>query len=184
MFRLLQISLITIFLVLLLSCGSFSKSDEKTDGSESLTSQEPKREIVLLYPGSDQLLHPYKSFIEDKDNKLSELEEVVKEYLNLNPSSNLNLVNPFPQNTRLRAVYFVKEDRAVVDLYSMASDGGGVEEETFRIYGIINTINFNFPEIKAVKIIVEGQEKETFMGHIDISSFIPPEPSLNGKEIQ
>lgn len=182
MFRLLQISLITIFLILLLSCGSFSKSDKKTDGSESFTSQEPKREIVLLYPGSDQLLHPYKSFIENNDNNSSELEEVVREYLNLNPSP--DLVNPFPQNTKLRAVYFVGEDRAVVDFYSMASDGGGVEEETFRIYGIINTINFNFPEIKAVKIIVEGQEKETFMGHVDISNFIPPEPSLNGKEIQ
>lgn len=182
MFRLLQISVIPIFMILLLSCGSSSPVKKETEESIPLRSMESKKEIVLLYPGNDQLFHPYKSFIEEKDNKTSELEAILAEYLVQKPSS--DLVNPFPQNAKLRTVYFVGDDRVVIDFSSMALDSGGAEEETFRIYGIINTINYNFPEIKAAKIIVEGQERETFMGHIDISGFIPPEPSLNGKEIQ
>jgi hypothetical protein len=46
---------------------------------------------------------------------------------------------------------------------------------------MINTICYNYPEIRSVKVLVDGQERETLLGHIDLLNYIPPEPSLNGK---
>jgi len=182
MFRLLQINLLLILVVFILSCGSPSENKMERNKDDSQIEMESKKEYFLFYPGEDLNLHPFSVYIEKRDNKASEIEAILTEYFNQSPAN--GLINPFPQNAKLKAVYLLGEDRAVVDLSSMCVEGGGAEEETFRIYGIVNTLNFNFPEIKAVKIIIEGQERETFMGHIDISGFIPPESSLNGKGVK
>lgn len=182
MSRLLQINLFLILILFILACSAPSKNEMETKQDNPQMGGESKREYLLLYPGEDQNLHPFSVFIEEKDNKASEIEAILTEYLTQSPSN--GLVNPFPPNSKLRAVYLLGESSLVVDLSSMCADGGGVEEETFRVYGIINTLNFNFPEIKSVKIIIEGQERDTFMGHLDISGFIPPEPTLNGKDVK
>lgn len=182
MFRLLLISFVAIFLLSLFSCTSSSFDEKKEEEQDNLGEKETKKEVTLLYPGLDQKLHPLNVFIEKKENKTAQLESILVEYLKIKPSN--DLVNPFPENSQLRAVYILRDDCAVVDLSSLTAEVGGVEEETFRVFGIVNTLNYNFPEIKKVKILVEGLERETFMGHIDLSNSIPPEKSLNGKEIQ
>ena len=144
--------------------------------------KETMKKITLLYPGRDQKMHPINIFVEEKENKTAQFESILMEYLKIRPSN--ELVNPFPENSQLRAVYILESDCVVVDLSSLAAEGGGVEDEIFRIYGIVNTLNYNFPEIKKVKILVDGQERDTFAGHIDISNSIPPETLLNGKELQ
>lgn len=181
MFRLLQINLLLLLIIFIFSCESPSEKKIESTKDDAQIGLESKKEYVLLYPGEDQNFHLFPVCIEEKDTKASKIEAILTEYFTQSPAG---LVNPFPQNAKLRAVYLLGENSVVVDLSSMCTNGGGVEEEIFRVYGIVNTLNFNFPEIKSVKIIIEGQERETFMGHIGISGFIPPEFSLNGKDVE
>ncbi len=42
---------------------------------------------------------------------------------------------------------------------------GGVLNELATIYSIVDSVAYNLPEIKQVKILVGGVEKETLAGH-------------------
>lgn len=46
---------------------------------------------------------------------------------------------------------------------------GGSEGELLTVRSILQTIAANFPTVKAVQILVEGQEVESIAGHIDTS---------------
>jgi len=51
---------------------------------------------------------------------------------------------------------------------------GGTSLEMQTIYSIVNSIVFNYPRIKRVKIIIEGKTQKTLAGHIDISVPLGP----------
>ena len=42
---------------------------------------------------------------------------------------------------------------------------GGVLNELATVYSIVNSLTYNLPEIKEVKILIGGIEKETLAGH-------------------
>jgi hypothetical protein len=180
MSRLLIISLILSFL---LSCRSGKPSADASSSGEnspSVSSGIDKKEFTLLYPEEGKgFLTPYKTLLETKSSPQLEMEELIRTYLATTPKA--NQVNPFPERASLRALYLLGSTQAVVDLDSQAFEGGGSETETYRVYGIINTLCFNFPEIKSAKILVDGQERESLLGHIDLQNPIPPEPSMNGQ---
>ncbi len=46
---------------------------------------------------------------------------------------------------------------------------GGSTAEINTVYAIVNTVLLNFPEIKDVQILIEGEKAATLAGHIDIS---------------
>lgn len=145
--------------------------------SDSAANRKP---VVLLYPcEADGLLAPFQAAVDVSETTQQEMTDLVRSYLATVPGG--NMVNPFPERTALRAFYLEENGRAVVDLDQWAFEGGGTDTETYRIYGIINTICYNYPEVRSVKLLVDGQERETLLGHIDLLSYIPPEPSLNGK---
>ena len=45
---------------------------------------------------------------------------------------------------------------------------GGTLEETLFISQVVKTL-MEFPQVKKVKFLIEGETAETLMGHIDIS---------------
>jgi hypothetical protein len=46
-----------------------------------------------------------------------------------------------------------------------ANHPGGVMNELATIYSVVDSITYNLPEIKEVKILIGGVEKETLAGH-------------------
>ncbi|MEA3471158.1 MAG: GerMN domain-containing protein, partial [Thermodesulfobacteriota bacterium] len=82
--------------------------------------------------------------------------------------SNTGLVETFPKGTKVEdvkiknGVTFVSFSRTLVNLHP-----GGSASEMMTIYSLTNTITRNMPQIKSVKILVEGKEIETIKGHID-----------------
>ena len=46
---------------------------------------------------------------------------------------------------------------------------GGSTGEEFLVGSVVDTLT-NFPEIKRVKILVQGREIETLSGHMDLST--------------
>lgn len=75
-----------------------------------------------------------------------------------------------PLGTRLLKVE-VKQGIAYVDFSKELSTRhtGGSSAELQTVYSIVDSIVFNFSEIKGVQILIEGKKEGTLAGHIDIS---------------
>ena len=73
----------------------------------------------------------------------------------------------------IRAVFLVDPGVAVIDLNSAFADKhrSGVLVEELTIASLIRTISANTPGIQKVKILVDGNERDTLAGHADLSSF-------------
>ncbi|HKL48911.1 MAG TPA: GerMN domain-containing protein [Desulfuromonadales bacterium] len=54
-------------------------------------------------------------------------------------------------------------DRSFIDLHP-----GGSSSELVTVYGLIDTLAVNFPHIRKLRILVEGEEVETIKGHVDL----------------
>jgi len=93
------------------------------------------------------------------------LEELVK-----GPSGD-NRVRTVPETTQIRAV-FVRDATVWVDLAGsiVEEHPGGAWTEILTAYSIINTLTENFSEVELVHIIVDGRERDTLAGHVDISA--------------
>jgi germination protein M len=79
------------------------------------------------------------------------------------------LLSPIPLGTELRAFYMAGQD-AFVDLSAEVTLGhsGGSLEELFTVYAIVNALTTNIPAINAVQILVNGNEVDTLVGHVDL----------------
>ncbi|GAB6095116.1 GerMN domain-containing protein [Desulfatiferula olefinivorans] len=78
-------------------------------------------------------------------------------------------VPTLPSDTRLRTL-FIHDQTAYVDFSREIRDHhpGGVQTEHLTIVSIVNSLVLNVPEIKRVKILIDGRERDTLAGHIDI----------------
>jgi hypothetical protein len=73
----------------------------------------------------------------------------------------------------IRSVYLVDPGLAVIDVNAALADGhrSGVLVEELTVASLIHTLSANIPGILRVKILVEGQERETLAGHADLTDF-------------
>lgn len=81
-----------------------------------------------------------------------------------------NLTKIFPNNAAIRGVT-VENGLAVVDFDGafVKNFVGGSTGEEFLIGSVVDTLT-NFPEVKQVRFLVDGQEIETLSGHMDLST--------------
>lgn len=73
----------------------------------------------------------------------------------------------------IRDVYLVDPGLAVIDLNAAFADNhrSGVLVEELSVVSLVQTLSANIPGITRVKILVEGNERETLAGHADLSNF-------------
>ncbi len=140
---------------------------------------EPKRVTLFFVSEADGLLHPEAREIPGGTSPSEEIEQVVRELIK---GSGGDLVAPLPSETRVRQVFMAK-DVAYVDLSRDVIErfAYGSSSELAAIYAVVNTITANFKAVKRVAILVEGSEKETLGGHVDLSRPLLPQPSLVAK---
>jgi hypothetical protein len=81
--------------------------------------------------------------------------------------------HPLAQGSDVRSVYLVDPGLAVIDVNAAFADGhrSGVLSEELTIASLIQTLSANIPGILKVKILVEGNERQTLAGHADLSNF-------------
>ncbi|HEY2384946.1 MAG TPA: GerMN domain-containing protein [Terriglobia bacterium] len=72
-----------------------------------------------------------------------------------------------PKDTKLQDLFISEQGIAFADFSNAIAMNhpGGVENEMATIYSIVDSLIYNLPEIKQVKILVGGVEKETLAGH-------------------
>lgn len=88
-----------------------------------------------------------------------------------------------PDSTQVRKVE-VRGDQATVDFGREFYDDlpAGSSAEMMAIYAVIDTIAVNFPQVKKVLFLKEGQQVETAKGHLDLRQSLSPDFSLEKKQ--
>jgi spore germination protein GerM len=81
-----------------------------------------------------------------------------------------SLVGTIAADTELRAVYIIPDGVCYVDLSQAVGKDhpGGCNSELLTVYSVVNSLILNVPEIKRVKLLIDGKEVETLAGHIDL----------------
>ena len=138
---------------------------------KSSTIDNPAKESMLVkvyYPddsGMKLVEVEREIFIDDTTDKYTAALEILLE----DPAEE-NLTKIFPKNAAIRSVT-VSKGLAIVDLDGgfLKNFVGGSTGEEFLVGSIVDTLT-NFPEVKRVKFLVDGQEIETLSGHMDLST--------------
>jgi len=78
--------------------------------------------------------------------------------------------HPLGAGSEVKDVYIVNRNLAVVDINSDFANQhrSGVLVESLTIASMIETLATNVPQITRVKIMVDGNERDTLSGHVDL----------------
>lgn len=89
-------------------------------------------------------------------------------------------VATLPSETSLRAFYLMKDGTAVADFTKEMKEKhpGGARTEYLTVMSLTQSLTINIPDIKRVKILIDGKEVETLAGHIDLSQPFTPDMAL------
>ena len=133
------------------------------------------QKVVLLFGNSDGMLAPEGREVEGCSDRTTCLRSTLEELLS-GPIGDLAVV--FPEWTTINSVE-ISGETATLDLGSDFVEGmlPGSSAEMLAVFGIVNTITFNFEEIKQVKINIDGNTKAR-LKHLDLSEPLLPDSSL------
>jgi len=172
-----------VILIVLLFTGGIEKKKKLPLPSipEPETSSEvtPEPKIITLFFLSEQdsLLHGEEREILSNSSQIFEIKQTIEELL---IGSDNGYISPFPPESRLREVFMTEEGIVYVDFSREIQDEhlSGATAEMSTVYSVVNSLAFNFESIKKVFILVDGNEKETLKGHVDISRPLVPKYNL------
>jgi hypothetical protein len=78
-----------------------------------------------------------------------------------------------PQGSDIRAVYLTNGGLCVIDVNATLADQhrSGMLLEQFTLLSLMETLTMNMPNVRQVKLLVDGKERVSLAGHADLSSF-------------
>lgn len=164
-----------------------SSGEEKIKPAPAETSFDPEgfgigseetKTIQLFFPSDeDSLLHPEEREIIDSSSIVKQARQTIEELLKGSRNGSLS---PFPPETKLRGLFFSANGIVHVDFSKEIQEKhiSGSAAEISTVYSIVNSLTYNFKSIKKVFILIEGREKETLGGHIDLSRPLLPQYEL------
>lgn len=139
--------------------------------------KETKRVTLFFLSEEDNLFHQEEREISRNPSLIQEAQEVMDELIK---GSRLGYVSPLPPETKLRQIFLTKEGVLYVD-FSKELAGkhlSGSSAEIATVYSVVNSLAYNFRPVKKVFILIEGEERDTLGGHIDLSKPFLPDYSL------
>lgn len=140
--------------------------DLMTEESSPEPTPLPGQSIILLFPGTDGLLHPELRAVALPDEVYERARIVVVELL-AGPTGRLRPAVPY--EAELNALYLDEHGRAFVDLTTPPRDLEGSHIELMLAYGVVNSVLINCPELTAVQLLFGGTEVPSLTGHLDLS---------------
>jgi spore germination protein GerM len=135
--------------------------------------------LFFLREGDGRLVAEERPIVTDA-SLVHEAEEVLAELIK-GPSG--ELVATVPAETKLGRLFLTKDGTAYVDFSRDLVDNhpSGTEAEISTVYAVVNSLTYNFKTIKRVFILVEGEERETLNGHLELDRPFLPDYSLIAK---
>ena len=139
--------------------------------------QAATKTVTLFFISDDDLLHKETREITAGPTEADEAERALTELIR---GSEQGLVSPLPPGTRVRQVFIAKDGLATVDFSRDIAESFsyGSTSELAAVYSVVNTLVYNFKPVKKVVLLVEGAERETLGGHVDLSRAFFPDYSL------
>lgn len=132
------------------------------------------RAYVLYFPGTDGRLHAEVRQLATSTEPLVNVTRLV-EALIAGPSEQ-GLWPTLPEEVSLGGAYMTMNDTVILDLAS--ADGArlwlGSKSELLRLYSLVNTILLNVDEADRVTVLWNGQQLDTFAGHVDTTRPLRP----------
>lgn len=146
-------------------------------GTADQPSAETRTVTLFFVADNDDLLHKETRTIAAGPTEAAEAERALAELVR---GSEEGLSSPLPPQTRVRQVFIAKDGTATVDLSREAAEGAayGSTSELAAVYAVVNTLIYNFKPVKKVVLLVEGAERETLGGHVDLTRAFVPDYSL------
>ena len=161
------VALVALLAWLLLGTGwRQPPSDAVEIGDLPTPTPAPEQRVMLLFGGSDGLLHPELRSVPLPAEVHARVRVVVLEVLS-GPTGELLPVVPWP--AELNAVFVDNRGNAFIDLTAPPEPLSGSSTELVLAYGLVNSILLNCPELSAVQILFGGHEVPTLTGHLDLS---------------
>jgi Sporulation and spore germination len=137
----------------------------------------PKTVTLFFLSDGDDLLHKETRDIAAGPTQADEAERALDELIK---GSEKGFVSPLPPQTKVRQVFIASDGLATVDLSREVAEGFayGSTAELAAVYAVVDTLVFNFAPVKRVVILIEGVEKETLGGHVDLTRAFLPDYSI------
>lgn len=138
-------------------------------------------EVTLFFlSDNDDLLHRETREIEAGPSPADEAERALEELIK---GSERGLLSPLPAQTRVRQVFVNQDGTAYVDFGKeiMEKFSYGSSSELAAVFAVVNTLAVSFQPVRRVVILVEGSERETLGGHVDLSRPLAANLSLVAK---
>ena len=130
-------------------------------------------EQVTLYVAYDEggMLRPQAARIPLPSGRQERAEELLRALVDIY----LGKSSPHVLGTgsEIRGVYLADPGLAVIDLNAAFANGhrSGVLVEELTLTSLVATLCANIPAITQVKILVDGKERESLAGHVDLTAF-------------
>jgi|SRR5579864_1143585 len=132
-----------------------------------------RTEQVTVWVARDDsgTLIPQSIVVPSSPEKQQRAEELLRGLLDFYVSK--NSPHPLGAGAEIHDVYLVDPGLAVIDLNAAFADehASGVLAEELTVVSMIQTLAANIPGLTRVKILVDGKDRDTLAGHVDLSSF-------------
>lgn len=170
---------ITIVLVILfLNLGDevIPKPTTPLPSDQVESSQEPIESVIitLFFTSEDDgLLHREEREIIEESSQDALAKRIVEE---LFKGSRRGYLSAIPPETQLRELFVTRDGVAYVDFSRDITDNhlSGSSAEISTIYSVVNSLSYNLKSVKKVFILIDGGERKTLGGHIDLTqAFLP-----------
>lgn len=174
-----------LFVVLIVLIVIFFRSGVREKIIPSLPAPSPELESAITEPGetrvvvlfflseNDTYLHAEEREIPGYSTVIRQAKQAIEELIK---GSQRGYISPFPPETKLLELYMTNDRVAYVDFSKdiVEKHLSGSSAEISTIYSVVNTLTYNFKSIDKVFILIEGRERETLGGHINLSRpFLP-----------
>ena len=136
-----------------------------------------KTVTLFFLADDDDFLHKETREIAAGPTAAEEAERALAELIK---GSEKGFLSPLPPQTRVRQVFVARDGLATADFSRDIAEGFtyGSTSELAAVYAVVNTLVYNFKPVKRVILLVEGAERETLGGHVDLSRAFLPDYSL------
>lgn len=151
---------------------SMMKNDRETEEFKSpdqplYAPTDPPINVKLFFPSMNG--NPPLTGVDDTIFKSNEVSNRAKQILQklLDGPRGDQLSPAMTKDVKLQDLFISAQGTAYLDFSNTLSTShpGGVMNEIATIYSIVDSLTYNLPEIKEVKILIGGIEKETLAGH-------------------
>lgn len=173
---------VAVMLVLVLAMGIYLRHMSRTAAEMQRLASDTRpvappasgpTETVTLYVADDAtgMLRAQSAQIPLPGGRQQRAEELLRALLNIYTQP--NSPHPVAPTADLRSVYLIDPGVAVIDMNAAFADQhrSGVLIEQLTVNSLVQTLGVNVPGISRVRILVEGNTRETLAGHTDLTEF-------------